>query len=157
MVSALVKVTVQKHPKGHLPDANHLSVSYISCREHCKPSLQHFFPWSYITVHVFVCLWVCRSIRHWTSDKQLQDYFISSTCAIGYVSRATRKGSPGWLQLLMLCVYFSQTGPKDTPGWYGERRGKEAEGELVWSDGWSQWFKGCWYRADSPGSATDSL
>lgn len=32
-----------------------------------------------------------------------------------------------------------------------------AKGEVVWSDGWSPWFRGCWYRADSPGSVTDSL
>ena len=31
-----------------------------------------------------------------------------------------------------MCI---QTRPKDTPGWYRGRRGEEAKGEVVWSDG----------------------
>lgn len=56
-------------------------------------------------------------------------------CARWNVSCAAMPASPGWLHLLMPCVYLSQTRPKDTSGWYRGRMGGEAKGEGVWSSG----------------------
>lgn len=108
--------------------------------QHCI----HLSPRSHVT-NVYICMHQVLSVA-----SQLTWRSVFSTCA-------TTLGSPGWLHLVKPCVYFSQTRPKDTPGWYRRRRGEEATGEVVWSDGLSPWFRGCWYRADSPGSVTDSL
>lgn len=62
-------------------------------------------------------------------------FFFLDLCNSLFVSGATTPGSPGWLHLVMPCVYSSQTRPKDTPGWYRGRTGGEADGAVVWSHG----------------------
>lgn len=74
-------------------------------------------------------------IETWRVASKAAGRFIIRGCARWNVSCATTPASPGWLHLLMPCVYLSQTRPKDTSGWYGGRMGGEAKGKGVWSSG----------------------
>lgn len=88
-------------------------------------------PWGRLIVSVCTCAHQTLSAAQTVTRR----FFFLDLCDSLFVSGATTPGSPGWLHLLMPCVYFSQTRPKDTPGWYRGRTGGEAEGAVVWSRG----------------------